>query len=368
MRSFSARSSFVSIFLFVVAAGCGAGGGGTGAGGAGGSNNTGGSSVGGSTAGGGATGTAGSGGVATYTPPPVPPGGMDACAAFAKATCAKRDACTTGTVKGTTIIFGGPSQCEARELPKCLATLTARGTNKTPALLSACTASLPQQSCPDYFDNILTTACRPVAGTLANGAPCLSSWQCTSSFCSLPHADVCGVCAARPKAGDPCADSVCGTGLLCHMSTLLCETAVADGGACDKNNPCTSGFACVGNGATAKGVCSAEGRTAGTPCDPKSATLAGCDKNAGLFCDATSMQCKAMASATDGQPCGKVAGVETECVAGALCAGASAIQPGTCKAPVADGVACNAVTGPPCVSPAKCVKAICKLPDAAVCF
>ncbi len=328
---------------------------------------TGSTSTGGTTSAAGTTGAAGTTVSTPYTPPPLPTGGMDACLAFAKATCAKRDACTTGAIKGTTILFGSPSICETRELPKCLATLVARGTSKTPALLATCTASLSQQTCADYFDNVLSTACRPTAGMLADGAPCLSSWQCGSMFCSLAHGDVCGVCGPRPKAGDSCADSICGTGLLCHRSTLTCSTAAAAGGACDKNNPCMSGFACVGNAAGTQGTCKVEGLVVGTACDPKSTTVAGCDKDAGLFCDATTKMCAAIAVTTVGKPCGTVAGVETLCEAGGLCAGASAIQAGSCKAPVADGAACDAVAGPPCLPPAKCVKSLCRMPDAAVC-
>jgi hypothetical protein len=373
------RSGVAWLMLVGLGSGCGgsgAGGGASGTGGTGSVTGVAGASGGAGTGSAGSTGSAGVGGTsaggatgagggAPYTPPAVPTGGMDACVAFAKATCAKRDACTAN--KGTTMIYGSTAQCESRELPKCLATLTARGTSKTPALLSACTASIPAQSCGDYLDNVLTAPCRPVAGMLADGSPCLSSWQCGSDFCSLPHADVCGACAPRPKAGDSCADSVCGTGLLCHTSTMTCEKTSADGGACDKNTPCAAGFACVGNGAAVQGVCKAEGRTAGAACDPKSSTLPGCDKDAGLYCDATSKLCAVIGIASDGQPCGTVAGAQVVCTGGGLCAGATLVQSGTCKAPVADGVACNDVTGPPCLSPAKCVRGTCRLPDAATC-
>jgi hypothetical protein len=290
---------------------------------------------------------------------------MDACTAFVKATCMKRDACTANI--GTSMIYGGRAECEQHEMPKCLATLTARGTSKTPALLSACTASLAQQSCVDYLDNVLTAACTPKAGSLANGAPCLSSWQCATTFCSLPHGDVCGACAPRPTVGSSCATTVCGSGLQCHSSTMTCEKTVGAGATCDKNNPCAAGFACVGNAAGAQGTCKAEGTTVGTACDPKSVTVPGCDKDAGLYCDATTKQCKTIATAKAGQPCGTVNGAEVMCVDGGLCVGATALQPGTCKAPAADGAACDAVNGPPCINPAKCVGGVCKQPDAAVC-
>src|SRR5438477_12872034 len=130
------------------------------------------------------------------------------------------------------------------------------------------------------------------------------------------------------------------------MSTLTCSKAIADGGTCDKNNPCGSGFACVGNAVGVQGTCKAEGRTAGTPCDPKSVIMPGCDKNSGLYCDATAMRCKAITSVADGQPCGRVGGAEVLCRAGGLCVGATALQPGTCKAPVADEMACSDVSGP----------------------
>jgi hypothetical protein len=311
----------------------------------------------------GAAGNLGAGGTVPTTP--LPSGGMAACAAFVKATCAKRDSCSGG--KGTTVLYGGAATCEARELPKCLATLMARGTSKTVATLTACTNSLPQQTCTDYFDNILTTACQPMAGSLANGAACLSSWQCASAFCSLPHADVCGTCAARPKAGDSCAQTICGTGLLCHSSTMTCAAVVGSGAACSKTAPCQAGFACVGNSATTMGTCKPEGTMTGVACDPKSLTLPGCNKDVGLYCDATALACKTFATAADGQPCGLVGGGQTVCTGGGLCVGATATAAGTCKAPVQDSAACNATTGPPCIAPAKCVGGACRSPDAVAC-
>jgi hypothetical protein len=313
------------------------------------------------------SGNAGAGGGVTQTPPPqaLPAGGMDACAAFVKATCAKRDSCSANG--GTALMYGDAATCQSRELPKCLATLTAGGTSKTPALLMACTSSLAQQTCVDYFDNVLTAACTPKPGTSANGAACISSWQCASAFCSLAHTGVCGVCGPRPTAGASCAQTICGSGLLCHSSTMTCEVAGAAGAACDKTMPCAAGLACVGNTATVKGSCKLEGSMVGVTCDPKSATAPGCNKDVGLYCDAATMKCVAFGTATAGQPCGLVAGKQVLCTAGGLCVGGSATTAGTCSAAAKDAAACSATNGPPCLAPAKCVAGVCALPDPSTC-
>jgi hypothetical protein len=315
------------------------------------------------TAGAGTGGRSGAGG--QVGPTPAPAGASEACAAYVKATCGRRDACSAG--KGNGLEYGSAMNCETRELPKCMASLSAAGTSKTVAALMACTAAIPQQSCSNYFDNVAPAACRPLAGSLADGAACLSSWQCKSTFCALPHGDVCGVCAPRPKAGDSCAQTVCGIGLLCHASTQQCVASVALNAPCDKNAPCAAGLGCVGNTATVKGVCKAEGITVGAACDPKSTSAAGCDKDLGLQCDPVALTCKLIPYADDGQPCGLVAGGTVMCKAGGLCVGGSATTAGVCKTPVKDGQACNVSAGPPCATPAKCVRGVCVYGDPAVC-
>jgi hypothetical protein len=40
---------------------------------------------------------------------------------------------------------------------------------------------------------------------------------------------------------------------------------------------------------------------------------------------------------------------------------------GTCEAPAGDGMSCDAVSGPPCLSPATCLNGSCTLPTPSSC-
>jgi hypothetical protein len=122
----------------------------------------------------------------------------------------------------------------------------------------------------------------------------------------------------------------------------------------------------------------AAGASVNAACDSAHATLAGCDPDLGLVCiptvpdggvadggtEPTIGTCQSVILAAAGAACGDVGmpiTSATECNAGGLCVKK------VCVAPVKVGVACDAVAGPPCLSPAVCVNAVCTEPDATKC-
>ena len=66
------------------------------------------------------------------------------------------------------------------------------------------------------------------------------------------------------------------------------------------------------------GSCMASGTMAGVACDPTSRTGAGCDRNLGLYCNATSKTCTTITFAANGTACGVGSdGNLTDCAGGA---------------------------------------------------
>jgi len=105
----------------------------------------------------------------------------------------------------------------------------------------------------------------------------------------------------------------------------------------------------------------ASGVAAGAACDPTQRTAPACNRALGLYCNAQSKTCTAIAFAANGAACGIGSdGSLTDCTAG-VCYGSvnSATNPvlGTCKADVAEGGACDTMAGPSCLAPARCVTA-----------
>src|SRR5207248_11208761 len=123
------------------------------------------------------------------------------------------------------------------------------------------------------------------------------------------------------------------------------------------------------------GTCMPAVATVGGACDPNQQSAPGCERQAGLFCNAMSKSCTAVAYATAGATCGLGSdGNFTDCSAGdclGYTLGANAM-PGTCKAKVKEGAACDTVLGPFCLPPGKCVTSsgsagTCTIPDGNKC-
>lgn len=297
---------------------------------------------------------------------PSGPTAAQACDAFARADCARRDACSNGFAVRRA--YGDLATCEQRVRDACVTSLGARGTGQTPANVTACAAAYPSVACVDLLNGTnLPASCGAQVGAVANGAPCRYASQCQSGYCAVPTGTNCGVCAARPAAGAACngpgAPIGCGgSGLTCAGETAMaagaCVALGARGTLCDPTHPCGAGLSCTPVALTAmRRTCEPAGTTVGAPCGGPSAP--GCDAALGLACNTMSRTCQVIALAAPGAECGLGAdGGFTVCAAGGDCMGYSLMNPrGTCRAAAADGAPCDRGNGPYCRTPASCVTA-----------
>ncbi|MEZ4408405.1 MAG: hypothetical protein R3A52_18315 [Polyangiales bacterium] len=185
--------------------------------------------------------------------------------------------------------------------------------------------------------------CRPAVMV---GAACDATGQmnaCADSYCrpTPTMADPSSAtCLALGVQGGYCrTDSPrCDTGFECSGTspTSTCRAVAMAGAACDPANlrtVCASGTSCaVSTPGAVEGTCAAAGTAAGTPCRVGDAGMP-CD--AGLTCSAAMPTmaapgtCRAMVAA--GGAC-DTAGRATACATGSVCLGASAA--GTCTAPI----------------------------------
>jgi hypothetical protein len=295
------------------------------------------------------------------------------CADLAAAQCTKLQTCSSGDLSRR---YGTLDVCKTRVALGCVASANAPQTSRTIDQIKSCGASLGAQSCADFLNNVLTDACTPKPGPRVNGQPCVFSAQCASAFCAVPDGSACGSCADLPKAGDSCATFGCGgRGLGCVTATLLCQPVVALNGACDRDHPCADGLGCVGSTRNTMGTCQSEGTAVGATCDANRRTASDCQRDQGLYCNATTNLC-AMTTLVDApMQCGLINGVLVQCQNTAACWGASGTTAGTCKADVPEGSACDTVNGPSCLLPARCVgmgvdggaTGMCVLPDGSKC-
>jgi hypothetical protein len=318
----------------------------------------------------------------------VPPAVATACGDLAVARCQRSDQCTGG--RRNVAVYGSEAACEARTTAACVLDLAAPSTAQTAAGVEACATSVKTQSCADLFDEVPTSACVPVAGTLTTGAACITGSQCASTFCSIGPNAVCGSCATLPKAGDACATTEqCGErgGLTCAAGK--CIPIGQSGSACTSAIPCGFGLSCVGASASAPGTCQAAGADAGVACDPTEGSGAACAVEQGLECDPGSRTCVLVAYVDGGGACGALDGGTVGCAAGACVIAAVDAGPpvdaavvdagdggdadvdaattpvdaapppaptvGVCVAAATEGNACDLMLGPPCLAPAQCV-------------
>ncbi len=321
------------------------------------------------------------------------PSAEQACADLAKASCDKRDACSMGFL--ITRAFGDLGACVTRTTALCLSSLAAPGTSQTPAKLEACVAAHPGFSCVDFFNGTPPADCVPSAGELPQGAACVTSAQCASTYCAVSQTEVCGSCQPLPVVGASCAvQTDCGRELGCarvvNAPSGVCAPWVSQGGAClNGEKPCKAGLSCVGEDPVGKtdGACQPAGAAAGTACDGSRKTMAGCDANLGLACVPAKQgspigTCQALQIVVAGATCGEIGGKPptgfSVCKASALCQKAAPADPtGTCVVAAADGSPCDIdpAKGPPCLAPTKCVikggagtAGTCTLSDAAACL
>jgi hypothetical protein len=294
--------------------------------------------------------------------------------------------CTNGS--SVTRAYGDMTTCLQREKLACLDALAARNNGNNPERVEGCVKALATESCSDYLAGNTPAACVNT-GTLPDGTACAFGGQCASTYCTGTTNAMCGQCGQPVAAGGDCsAGGTCARGQTCFSAptgggqmTMTCLTEGGAGAACSRTTPCAAGLSCVGainQGPMAmNGSCMAAVATAGGACDPIQRTAPGCDRSIGLFCNTTSKTCTAITFAADGAACGigpdgNLIDCSNGTCYGSVTTGANQMM-GTCKANAADGAACDAVNGPDCQAPARCVTAsgsstgACILPNGNAC-
>jgi hypothetical protein len=307
-----------------------------------------------------------------------------ACADLAMTRCAKRASCTVaGNATGAGIVreYGDNATCLTRETLSCMQGLSAKSTGNSPDEVEQCIATYATLSCADFLANNIQAPC-VATGLLSDGSPCAFAGQCKSTYCINASRSACGTCGAAPAIGADCSLSTCARGVDClalQSSTtpppMQCTAYLLSGGKCNRDNPCDFGLSCVGSTKAVMGSCMAAVTTVGGACDPNQQTAPGCDRQAGLFCNAMSKTCTAVTFAAAAAVCGLGSdGNFTDCTGGdcvGYTLGANAM-PGQCKAKVTEGSACDTTLGPFCLPPAKCVTSngtagTCTIPDGNKC-
>jgi hypothetical protein len=289
-------------------------------------------------------------------------GASAVCSELAETRCTKRDSCTNGNENARD--YGNLATCIARMTLSCTQGLTDAGAEGTVATNEACVSQLTSLSCADFLAGNYGAPCH-TSGAGANGTPCHGSSDCATYYCANDRYAVCGTCADAPASGASCRESNCAsanqTCVWSYLLTNVCEPMVGIGGSCSEGSApgCAPDLACMRAPGATTGTCAAAVGTAGAACNSGNPTNVGCDGTRGLSCDDNA--CAAIQYVGDGMPCGTLpGGAFAECSAGTCYTAegpfTSSVTPtGTCKAFAADGAACNAVSGPGCMSPARCV-------------
>lgn len=271
------------------------------------------------------------------------------CAAFAEAFCPRFAECSSFFVRFS---FGDVETCKKRVELQCKTTMGAPGTGPIEATFAECTEKVKSATCPSLF---VGGACTFPPGTLENGAPCGLGAQCKSEFCAI-EAEGCGKCAAAPAEGTACVGGQCGARRQCTAAGV-CVTPKPLGSPCAGAGECALPLSCF------DGVCS-NPAPLDAACSNESKSAPDCDFLAGHFCVANT--CVVAGMADPGEPCGYSPGSFTMCSGSGSCATGSS-PTGTCRAAALDGEPCDEKAGLRCLTPATCVRGVCRLPDAASC-
>jgi hypothetical protein len=309
-------------------------------------------------------------------------GGGSVCARYFNALVSYSDRC------GGEI--GPVSSVRPRYEAACVRALSAPGATNVGGALDRCIQQLGALPCGDDAD------CDLSGGTLDDGAPCASGYQCKGGACTGMRDTSCGTCAPRTAIGGDCNRSnECVEGARCHSSTGdsgkcvavtiakagerctgrdgeiidcekglrcvfegasgTCKEATPAGGACMAGSDCADGLKCVGN------TCG-PGLPEGADCGN---TFSGCAK--GLDCNGAK-KCAPIVYVKAGEACD----MNRRCERGS-CDGFSfsstGVTPGTCVDPLPDGAACTkgADEGPRCDLFAECIDGKCTPDDPAQC-
>jgi hypothetical protein len=271
----------------------------------------------------------------------------------------------------------------ARFVRACQNQFALPGSTVTPADVSACAdASICGERTP--------AACLSI-GTLAAGAACNSSSQCSSASCSVPAAG-CGTCSVSTPDGKSCAHGSaggpggCGPHSLCDTTmpnwTCIPAPSLDVGAPCPLPDECKPGLYCHIVPPGPVGTC-ARASAAGDSCsmgaecayplfcntnlkcqspEPAGSTCAyDADCVRGLACDSYGMTCKPVAWVGAGQAC-------TNSVLKRCLVGNCDILSGACPTVMADGQRCDTTdSSTTCDAFAVCFNGTCTLKDGAVC-
>lgn len=248
--------------------------------------------------------------------------------------------------------FGNEDVLLARATQTCVLDLAAAGSRVSASYLVDCTAMVNKMcgayQCANY-----------PPGDRQMGAPCLTSFQCASLWCSgtvvtgaagavVPDALQCGTCAARLAEGAACAATpdACDLGLSCFNGT--CRTLGAGGDACVHWGDCALPNVCKSNGYC--GPVLGQGQSCQGSAD--------CTTDVG--CDTVTKLCVPLVFGQPGDPCD---GDVHRCEAG-RCDSTTE----TCPAVIPDGMPCdpNDPSGV-CDDYAFCFEGLCQIPTPDTC-
>jgi hypothetical protein len=275
-----------------------------------------------------------------------------ACSDVAAARCQKLQQCNPQALLN---VYGDIATCESTQTATCVSYLAAPDTANTPAHTESCAQATPSQTCDDFALGNVPTACQPPAGPRDAGSDCAVSGQCGTAYCLILKTTTCGTCAEPPGVGASCFNNSCGPGLLCDSLSSLCVEPLAASAACDDTSACGPGLTCIGNTATALGVCTPLETAVGASCNLADGGSR-CDGRLGLYCNAEAGKvCAQVGTASTSAQCGTVDGGVIDCLADGFCQKPAGSADGTCVAPAAEGGTCDTVSGPICSRPARCV-------------
>ena len=190
--------------------------------------------------------------VPTPTPPdPPPPVAAEAfMGAYANALCDRAARCLSVASYLDPACEDGVRQSFGDEVTKAIA---AGRIAYDAAAAGECLAGLAATDClaSQLTDATLTSCLSALTGKVAQGQPCLGTFECAAGTCPSVSGDTCPtVCPAVAKAGEACSylsgpDCDVRAGLRCSSGTCVLPTT--DGGSCVDNYGCKSGLVCVEN-------------------------------------------------------------------------------------------------------------------------
>lgn len=117
------------------------------------------------------------------------------CTKLSAAACERLGQCSQYLLR---YYYGDATACKQRVELTCSPYVTLPGSSWSLDRLRACTAGYVSGTCSDYFAPGGPPACRPMAGSLADGNVCANSNQCRSALAPRPCAPPAALAAAPP--------------------------------------------------------------------------------------------------------------------------------------------------------------------------